>query len=132
MRSRSFLLVLVLVLGGCIGVAETPHDATVHEHPDPCRDGEAAAKSELEQGQFGFATFGLPLDCQSRVDRAAWERYEIANHWMGCVIDDDNGPFAECYNGVMSRAIDEAYGPNLLEDLRQEFCARELSPPGSD
>jgi hypothetical protein len=94
-----------------------------------CRDGEQAAASELEQGQFGVALFGLPADCIDHLARAAWDRYTVAYHMMGCVIDDSNAPFASCYNHVMSHEIAKAHGPNVLDDLRKEICERPRATP---
>lgn len=90
-----------------------------------CLEGERWANEELAEGYFGRAQHGLMDDCFDRYARAAWDRYKVGFHLMGCVMDDRSGSLAGCYNHVMDRAILKEHGPEVLENLWQEVCSKD-------
>ena len=90
-----------------------------------CLRAQRLAEEEVAENVLGQATFGLPADCADRFHKAAWERYRVAHHWMGCVMTDENGAFASCYNHVMDREITRRHGSTALEELWHEICDRD-------
>jgi hypothetical protein len=98
------------------------HRRTIRTITTACLEGQRRAEEDLAQGYLARAQFGLMADCFDRYARAAADRYGVGFHLMGCVIDDQNGPLAGCYNHVMDREITRRHGADALDKLWHEVC----------
>lgn len=101
------------------------HRRTIDTITRACLEGQRRAEEELAQGYFGRAQHGLMDDCFDRYARAAWDRYRVGFHLMGCAMDERSGSLAGCYNHVMDREILRRHGADALENLWQEVCSKD-------
>jgi hypothetical protein len=101
-RQLQFLLVVVVVLGGC----STPASRDFNR-------GRTEAKRDVEQGHLVYWVGGLPLASGQEQARLLRDRYGIERQSVGCMIDRHLSSWLQGYRSVANVEMERRFGTNI-------------------
>ncbi len=89
------------------------------------QQGAKEASRDLKRGVLKIQAYGATLDWAEEYDALLLKKYGVIIERQGCVVDIESDGISQGYNEVMTSAIIEKFGHNVVADEAKKFVKPE-------